>query len=839
MRRAGSAVLGVLALVLLLASLTPGAAVSTSSQADAAVEADFHTLETPKLPAGEFELMTLSTLPDAVTGGDVLVAVRGLPPNVPLRVTRNGADVSAAFARAENGERRGLVTGLAAGDNALEATALGRSAVLTVRNHPITGPVISGPHQSPFICRTEDAGLGKPLDKNCSIATTYQWFYRSTEDQEFHELEDPYAEYPSDVMQTETMDGSAVPFVVRVESSSINRGITRIAVLDDPHARGPAKPFDPATWDRRVYYVFGESCGVGYHQGVNSPQYVLGTIPLTDISADTLFATVAGIADRLSRGDITVHSTLSTFGVHCNSMVSMETAMMIKEYITERYGPIDAVIGTNGSGAALQQYNAANNAPGLLDAALPTASFADVVTTAMTVTDCGLLQNYYANSELDWNDLKKSAVNGHNLQSGNQANAICQSWTDAFLSRIRASDGCDGVIPDEMRYDPKTNPKGVRCTVQDATVNIWGRDPATGFARRPLDNIGIQYGLGALNDGIISFEEFADLNRRIGGYDIDGNMVPQRHRMDPETEAIAYRIGAVIGRGALAETPVIDLGVYLDLIPVANIHESVRPFIVRARLRAHSGQDESQSIWRGMATQPDVYAVMDEWLSGIPTSGVALGANRTQAIAAAKTASAEDRCVVATAGGRLELPDVLRGPLGLFQLPLMPGGPTPDLDVPLRIDVPEDFDSGLGPCSVLIPPVRTPRIVAGMPMTDDIIKCRLKPIDAADYPAGLSDQELAQLKAIFPEGVCDYSVPAAHDVKKSLIWPSIGAETLETPHELKWRVARSTASTTVLPKVVQPLPATGISRLRWPALGFLAVAAGLGVSLLRARSRRP
>ena len=33
--------------------------------------------------------------------------------------------------------------------------------------------------------------------------------------------------------------GRVVPFVVRVESSTINRGITRVAVLDDPASRGP------------------------------------------------------------------------------------------------------------------------------------------------------------------------------------------------------------------------------------------------------------------------------------------------------------------------------------------------------------------------------------------------------------------------------------------------------------------------------------------------------------------------------------------------------------------------------------------------------------------------
>ena len=40
---------------------------------------DLHTRATPALPDGEFELLTLSTFPDTVSGGDVLVALRGVP----------------------------------------------------------------------------------------------------------------------------------------------------------------------------------------------------------------------------------------------------------------------------------------------------------------------------------------------------------------------------------------------------------------------------------------------------------------------------------------------------------------------------------------------------------------------------------------------------------------------------------------------------------------------------------------------------------------------------------------------------------------------------------------
>ena len=36
----------------------------------------------------------------------------------------------------------------------------------------------------------------------------------------------------------------------------------------------------------------------------------------------------------------------------------------------------------------------------------------------------------------------------------------------------------------------------------DAAQNIYGVDPATGAALRPFDNVGVQYGLNALNSGV-------------------------------------------------------------------------------------------------------------------------------------------------------------------------------------------------------------------------------------------------------------------------------------------------------------------------------------------------
>ena len=164
-------------------------------------------------------------------------------------------------------------------------------------------------------------------------------------------------------------------------------------------------------------------------------------VDLTNISGDNLLINLIGITDRLGKGDITMHSTLTAFGVHCNPLVSVETLMMIKEHIAEQYGRVREIVGTNGSGAALQQYNAINNAPGLLAGAMPSATFADIVTTAMTVSDCGLLHHYFDTSSLEWTDAQRAAVDGHGLLGGTQLNSICQSWIDAFLEPDRPDRG--------------------------------------------------------------------------------------------------------------------------------------------------------------------------------------------------------------------------------------------------------------------------------------------------------------------------------------------------------------------------------------------------------------
>ncbi len=152
-------------------------------------------------------ILSLSSRPEMVSGGDGLVRV-AVPRNVPLdqvTVELNDSDVTDAFRPDEAGRSlTGLVTGLRLGDNELVARGKGRrSAELTLRNHPITGPVFSGPHERPFICQTQDfvlptgKKLGPPLDPNCSVATRVDYLYKSGVDGTFKALPDPSAYRPT------------------------------------------------------------------------------------------------------------------------------------------------------------------------------------------------------------------------------------------------------------------------------------------------------------------------------------------------------------------------------------------------------------------------------------------------------------------------------------------------------------------------------------------------------------------------------------------------------------------------------------------------------------------
>ena len=73
-----------------------------------------------------------------------------------------------------------------------------------------------------------------------------------------------------------------------------------------------------------------------------------------------------------------------------------------------------------------------------------------------------------------------------------------------------------------------------------------------------------------------------------------------------------------------------------------------------------------------------------------------------------------------------------------------------------------------------IHPPRSPREVAGGPIAGDAIKCRLKPVDAADYKVAMTSADVARLRTMFTAGVCDWSKPGVDQQKLGGTWLRFG-----------------------------------------------------------------
>jgi hypothetical protein len=226
------------------------------------------------------------------------------------------------------------------------------------------------------------------------------------------------------------------------------------------------------------------------------------------------------------------------------------------------------------------------------------------------------------------------------------------------------------------------------------------------------------------------------LNEKIGGTDADSNLTAARSTADLPALDIAYRSGIVSSGQNLGKLPIIDSRGYDE----QGIHYIWRTFSERARIdAANAGDHGNHVMWRygtGLlpATAAQVAAVtvkslltMDTWLSNLLTSApkATLNAVRTQAqVIAAKPSEAFDLCY-------------LTGDATFS---------TPVTDMAVC-----DSDPRLAMHS-------SPRQVAGGPLTEDVLKCQLKALNAADYlPATFSGAQLVRLYAAFPDGVCDWS----------------------------------------------------------------------------------
>lgn len=743
------------------------------------------------------QIKTLSNRADMVSGGDVLVQIvppAGAEAGAGLVVRAGSRDVSSAFAKRADGRITGLVTGLTDGDTVISADMAGaKGAQLTVTNAPRSGPIISGAQIKPFYCATPTpqvmsgdtpatpaSGLSGTPDANCNIATETKLYYRSTAAGCTVGLPDPvwnigatattvppaptpsttacFKPYglgstPADMATTTTDSGVTVPYIVRVERGTLNRGIYDIAVLIDP-----SKPWTAvapqATWNGKVYYTFGASTGQ----------------PRRQVRPATNWTTAD---EQLKRGWLVATNSMTDSARNSNRVLMSETVMMMKELITDTYGPIKFTLGTGCSGGSINSNMNASINPGLLDGVVTSCTYPDSETTSLEVGDCVMLVEAYqkpgmtalwAGLTQDQINARKAAINGHVDQTA------CHAWYNAFGSNGRAglyfqrlvTNNTTGAItqsptatnncelPNSAVYDP-ANPTTTanlpRCNAWSWAESIWGKATGTPAARDTRDNVGVQYGLKAFIAGTISAEEFVTLNELVGGIDRDSTPRAARTTADPEALDIAYRSGIVASGKQLAKTAIIDLRGWDDSNLPANVPPGLAPgsipihhqwysWAVRDRIARDAGNANNQALWRfartGLAAPGtlglDAFLAMDQWLTN-------LVADTSSATIEQKVRSARP-----TSGAR-DTRDFCLLPEEVAQT--------------TRV-----LDQAVCDANVYLKPSLSPRQVAGGPRSEDVLKCQLKPVSAADYaPATLSAAQLTRLQAVFPTGVCDWSKP--------------------------------------------------------------------------------
>jgi len=656
--------------------------------------------------AGGSVIKVVSNRADLISGDDVLidiVAPAGTDTGE-ITVTLNGGDVTGQFSPTSQGTWRGLVTGLARGENTIAALYPGGHASVKVTNHPNGGPLIAGPQLQPWTCQKG------AVDAQCNQVPTFAYFYKASANSNFLAY-DP-ANPPNVVADTTTDQGVTVPFIVRVETGYQDRDQYQIAVLYQPGQPWSAEQPQPQ-FNHKMLVTHGVSCGV---------EYETGTAP--DVTDSV----------GLGAGFAVMSTALDFSGHNCNIALQAESLIMAKEYLIEHYGTLRYTIGAGCSGGSLAIQWIANAYPGIYQGILPTCSFPDAWSIATQFADYHLLLAYFGDPSkwgegVHWSagvGSDEAKVEGHKSTQNALVSEAAQ-WHVAV-----PTDDCAGTT-EQNRYNPQTNPGGARCSIQDAAINLFGpRPPALwtdiektlgrGFAGFAVDNVGVEYGLGALREGAITPDQFVDLNEKIGGLDVDTNPIPQRVPAVEPALSNAYRSGLINEANNLDQTAIIDCrGPDPGLF-----HDAYRAFALRARLDREHGSHANQLIWEGsvvimadLACAHNSFVAMDRWLAAVEQDETDL--SLAQKIVADKPADLGDACWNGN-GGKLH--DGLCG-------------------------------------ESVVPIYGTPRTVAGDAITVDTNKCQLKPLNRSDDygPTPFTDAQWSRMQALFRDGVCDYSKP--------------------------------------------------------------------------------
>jgi hypothetical protein len=324
-----------------------------------------------------------------------------------------------------------------------------------------------------------------------------------------------------------------------------------------------------------------------------------------------------------------------------------------------------------------------------------------------------MLLKYFEDPSRSGADHFTPAQIGAIIDHPNPGNPI--TFTTVIPNSADPSRSCPDV-PAAKVYNAKTNPNGLKCTLQDYMVNLFGKRK-DGFANRAFGNDGIQYGLEALRQKLLSTQQFVDLNAKVGGLNKQDKVQKARSQPDEVGLRRVYRSGAVDEANHLNDVAIIDL----RGPDPGFFHDVYRTYAMRDRLLANFGTAANQVLWRGQApiigdqdyADQAIYAE-DTWLGRVHADHrhVPLATKIIQD----KPGTVVDRC---TDGDGTEIPAEA--------------------------------------CDETVQAYGTPRMGADGPQADDILQCQLKPLRRSDYAATFTSAQWATLKKTFPKGVCDYS----------------------------------------------------------------------------------
>ncbi len=669
----------------------------------------------------QLTVKVLSSRADLVSGPEVLAAVT-LPSKVTpssVTVTLNGATVSDEFATRSNGSFEGLVSGLKLGENVLAAKARhARAGQIEIFDHPLGGPVMAGPQVEPWRCEN-----AHPTDSKCDEAPTFSYQYKPVGGGSF-ETYNPESPPPASLIEDVTSEnGTVVPFIIRIETGYEDRDQFQISVLYQPGR--PWSAWEPqAQFAHKLLITGGSGCGFEYESG-SAPS-------TTEETAET----------ALHAGFAVMSTALDNAGHNCNIATQAESLIMAKQHVIDHYGTLRFTIGQGCSGGSLTMDQVANAYPGVYQGLLPSCTFQDAWSNANQLVDDHLVLEYFTHptewgTGVAWTPTETSEVEGRPDPVGPLVFDEV-FWETAVDPTGACNDEkmCPGVEAGEP-YNPETNPEGVRATLSDYMINVFGRRPegewssverklGHGFANRPVGNVGEQYGLRLLLEGKISAAQFVDLNHKIGGVNIEGEPTVDRTSVGEPGLANAYRSGAVDEANNLTDVPIIDEE---DPRP-EGIHDDFRVFSVRARLERDEGHfPKNQAIWFGTdaeSYEPERFDAMNQWLDAVEADSTK-GRTLEEKVDDDRPAGVRDRC---STNEEVE---------GLLE--------------EVEINGEQVCKSSLYEARFAIA-----RMVAGEPIAADNLECRLKPLSKSEYPGvTFTEEEWKELEKTFPTGVCDFS----------------------------------------------------------------------------------